>query len=292
MQPIIDEKKCVKCGSSVLEEQSFCSQCGKKIKKTKKQKSKKAIKTILAILVILIIIFGLLGGVATYVYIQRSYDLATTYESLGPLSSKVYAYTTKSTDGDILSDVFYLDENYYIRMVALGDTIYISEKGVYEKDSNKLMTQDIKGNKTEYLIYKGCLIEKNCVYTGDVPAKNVFSAELKKEYLESNETIVFHNDQTYNETNQAGTFTGKYTRDGCVIEAVADNINGSHKWVVCEGKLIDRFFITNDTHRPHEARAQYEFYKYLRDVAPEKVSANERYWYISKYEEEHPISIK
>ena len=112
MQPIIDEKKCVKCGSSVLEEQSFWPQCGKKIKKAKNQKSKKIIKTILAILVILIVILGLFGGVATYVYIQRSYDLSTTYEPLGPLSSEVYAYTTKSTDGDVLSDVFYLNKNY------------------------------------------------------------------------------------------------------------------------------------------------------------------------------------
>lgn len=292
-----EEIVCKKCGNPLLATQVFCSYCGKKFKpqKQKTQKDKIAIKRIIkkiiiitsiciiSILIIALAIFGFMD----YQYKMDSYDLSTSPYNL-EYGQNTYKYEIKNSDGEVLSDIFYLEDNYYVRVMCIEEFVYVSEKGVYEINGGKLTTQDDKGNKTDYRIYRGCLIEYDRLYDGEFPKKDTFSAEITKDYLDTNETVSFNEDGTYCIKNDVGNYTGKYTRDGCIVEGVSDDISGSHKWLFFEGQITDRFF-ENIYSAKYGERAKYEFCKYLTTIDKDGVSERN---FIRRYEAEHPISLQ
>ena len=295
-QPSQSKNCCSKCGSILLDNQTFCPHCGKKVKnlKPKKQtnkiKNKKIIKAVIVILIVLTIILSLLGGLLAFIDKQKSYDFSTaSYSLYRTTDNHSYVCEIKDAEGNILSEALYFDKNFYVKIICYGETVYIDEQGIYEYMGDKLVMKDDDGETTTYKAYGGCVFQEELIYTGNVPKKDTFSAEFKKEYLDTNETLTFKDDKTYTITFDLGSYDGKYERDGCIINGISADISGSHKWLVYEGHLIDRFFVNDTT--AHTNRAKYEFYKYLQAVAPDEVGVFDRA-FIRNYEKAHPITLK
>ena len=295
-QPSQSENCCSKCGSVLLDNQIFCSHCGKKVKKTKpkkqteKIKTQKIIKAIIVIFIILIIVLSLLGGLRAFINKQKLYDFSTASYSLSRTTdAHSYVCEIKDTDGNNLSEALYFDKNFYVKIICYGETVYVYEQGIYEYVGDKLVMKDDDGETTTYKTYRGCIFQEELAYTGNVPKKDTFSAEFKKEYLDTNETLIFKDDKTYTITFDLGSYDGKYERDGCIINGISTDISGSHKWLVYKEHLIDRFFVNSST--SHTERAKYEFYKYLQAVAPDEVGIFDRA-FIRDYEKAHPITLK
>lgn len=280
---------CTKCGNKLLYDSVFCEMCGKKNKKTKK--SFKRIVSIIAICVATLLVIALLiWGYDEYTYKIASYDLETLPYSLGSYRDDYYVYQIKDTDGNLLSDIWYLEDNYYIRSICHGDVFYIYEKGIYEISGKKLITRNQSGEETKYLIYSNCIIKDNKVYEGEVPNDNKFTAVFKRNYSDILEVVRFNDDGTYIREDEFAEYNGKYTRNGCVISGISQDINGSGKWLVYKGQLISNFYICDYPESGYAKRTKYEFYKYLSDVAPDKIGMSERQ-FISGYEASHPISL-
>lgn len=290
------ENICKKCGNPLLSTQTFCSHCGKKIKKqnSKPQKDTTKFKKILKRIIFIIIAVTLVGflvaaiwtGVVAYQEKQDSYDLTTGYHWYNS-DSQWYTYSLTNSKGETLTDSYYLDKNHYINMVKHGDVVYVSEKGIYEFNDGKLITQTEDGEKNEYIVYDGFLFEETHFYNEIIPKEDTFDLELIKDFSDgTKETLLFKKDGTYTISNSLGTFKGKYIRDGYLIEGICDDITGSHTWLVYEDKLAVSFF---EKDRGYDDRLKYEFCKYL--VSIDKDSTSDRF-FIRNYEAEHPISLQ
>lgn len=291
-----EEIVCIKCGSPLLPTQSFCSHCGKKIKVPKPQKEKTTIKKkikkiffiTIAIILVGFMVAGIWAGVVAYQEKQDSYDLTTGYHSYNR-TSWAYSYIITNTEGKTLTESYLLYENYYINMVTHGDVVYVSEKGIYEINDNKLITQTEEGQKTEYVIYDGFFFKNTNFYDKSIPKTETFDLELIKDFSDgTKERLMFKKDGTYTISNSLGTFKGKYTRDGFLIKGVSNDITGSRTWLIYKDKLTDSFF---EQDRGNTDRLRYEFFKYLKTKKPDEYRLL-YYKYINDYEEQHPITIK
>lgn len=290
---------CKKCGNIISNEEKFCSRCGKKVKKQPKTKDttaiKKTMKRIAIITITAIIVLCVIGVVIAsytlYIDKQNSYDVTTSSKYSN--KSVEYAYEIENSAGEKLSDILYMDENHFMRVLIHGDVVYVSDKGIYEIGGETVIMRNDKGEEVKYLMKSGCLIEEDFIYDSDeIPRKDTFYFEANKEHSNILTNIKFYKDGTYQMLKGTGNYNGSYKRNGFIIDGICEDITGSHKWLVYNGKLIDRFFIADGASYEQSQRAKYEFYKYMIDI--EEGGALKRYIereFIREYEKTHPISL-
>ena len=290
VQQAAPNKHCQKCGNRITDSQVYCSCCGKK---QTNQKGKKRIKeaiTIACIMITALAIVLVVGfGLYVIIYQQKSYDLTTTISELG--SGDCYVYSITDSTGESVTDIFYTENQYYIRLTFKESTVAILEKGIYEKNGNRMLMKDENGNITKRISLNGCLFDEQCMYSGNVPAKKLFSQDFKNNEPGANEIVSFNDDATYRITSDTSQYSGEYIRYGCIIKGVSSDINGSRNWVVYNNKLIERCFIAADVYdSEYTERTKYEFIEYLRAVAPEQVDMG-HIIFARLYEKEHPITL-
>lgn len=268
--------------------------------KNKSSIKKKIIRIVLIIFIICAVCFG--GFLAYIAYDNykfekewklNSYDFTTDFGALyrEPFRSGSYSMKWTSTTNESFYDLLYFEDNYYVNVLTNGNNADVLEGGIYEVNGDILMTKNEDGEITRYFLGDGYIVSSGEFFDGEAPKKDTFDATFKYSYPDAYfSQITFKNDGTYIFKENSDVYKGKYIRDGFIIECTADDVMGSRNWLVCDGEITWRFYEDNIAGTYIEDRLKYEFYK-KRGKKDDSFDLD-YYRYVTKYEEEHPITFE
>ncbi len=272
--------------------------------KRKSSVKKKIIRIVLVIVIICAVCFG---GALVYIAYDDyqhelqlkmdSYDFTTSADNYAEFTEGSYASILTSTTNEKFYDLFYFEDNYYVNVFMKENNADIYDSGIYEVNGNTLTTENENGEITKYIIgsdWNDCyIILEDSFFDGDTPKADKFDATFTFDYSNNNfAQITFSNDGTYMLKQDSDVYNGKYHRDGYIVEGSSDDVLGSYKWLVYDGKITRNFYKSNVENHITD-RLKYEFYKYWYNKGVltsnyDRILYNR---YVTEYEKKHPISL-
>ena len=198
------------------------------------------------LLIAVIIIVVVMAAVVTTVCIVNSRKSEETVGYARDVDDVEVAAMYRCKLGENTSIDYLLDDGTFDNQVN-GNSF---ATGTYSVEANEL-TLTSEGTDKKYVLDGQYLIPEECFFTGTIPEKEAFDAEVTYDTGEENVTLTFRKDGTFtyvSESEEDGTTTveGTYERDGSLLKRYEEDGDEMVTLYIYDGHLASLYYVETE----------------------------------------------